>query len=756
MSSPPSHPTATHNPLRRTASAETELAYLGAEVAHAVVEAQEPRVLGILGRVHWRPGRGGVRRSAWQAAVGAVRGVQRRAVAVAPAGAWAAVRADLVVGVRGHGVLELVVRHDVLPHQREVEVLHRRGPVNAGVHPLGHHLPHLARKREADLGVRLPEHQAEDFVEFVRLHILVLHGDEDIADLDLAAEVGRGAGDDALDKHAVVAVEAFEQHAHAREQRRLRGPDLRLDRGRRGGHDRDRRRALDGRRRGRRRALDGGGGGGRSLAHLALAHGVLLRREGAALAVGGHAHGLDDGALLESDLEGRGPGAGVVGRGRGRVVGGVVDGRVLDAAAQDDLQRLRELDAWRVVDGHEEVRTLARHAVLERRKLRLELCDARAQLLDHLLHREALLVEPLLLLTQLRQLALATAHHLRELREALAQRRQLVLQRKVLLLEPLELVALLQQHLVVLLQPADLLQGRRASVLGDQLLEVLRRERRGAAHDGAHAGQVLGGPGLGLVHDLDDAAHLGERAARGALQQLEQLDDLRVVNLRGARHGLRKLLEVAVLGEARLLHQHAQALQLIEHRLVAGLGGLQLPPERLLNRLVALHLGLEVGGGVLGVLGLLDSLEPVGARHHLRRDPDLQRLQLVLEQLELVAQLLALLPQALRLRPLLLQLAAAVRVRFGAVLLELLEASPEALELRQRAVLLLPRAVRLEVGGAGVGDGLGGGGVGLGEGVAELAELVLEALVLGAQRGVVAQQALRVARARAQRLVLRL
>lgn len=53
-------------------------------------------------------------------------------------------------------------------------------PVNAGVHPLGHHLPHLirlsapsmsrqlqvrvgrrthlARKREADLGVRLPEH----------------------------------------------------------------------------------------------------------------------------------------------------------------------------------------------------------------------------------------------------------------------------------------------------------------------------------------------------------------------------------------------------------------------------------------------------------------------------------------------------------------------------------------------------------------------------------------------------------------------
>lgn len=59
---------------------------------------------------------------------------------------------------------------------------------------------------------------------------------------------------------------------------------------------------------------------------------------------------------------------------------------------------------------------------------------------------------------------------------------------------------------------------RCAPVLGDQLLEVLRRERRGAwdhhmpmsalashgdarklrcltAHDGAHAGQVLGGPG---------------------------------------------------------------------------------------------------------------------------------------------------------------------------------------------------------------------------------------------------------------------
>eukprot|EP00961_Rhodomonas_salina_P287327 3882285-Rhodomonas_salina.1 len=76
--------------------------------ARTVVEAQEPRVLGILGRVHWRPGRGGLCaipvasraprgravaghwHSTWQAAVGAVRGVQRRAVAVAPAGACVA------------------------------------------------------------------------------------------------------------------------------------------------------------------------------------------------------------------------------------------------------------------------------------------------------------------------------------------------------------------------------------------------------------------------------------------------------------------------------------------------------------------------------------------------------------------------------------------------------------------------------------------------------------------------------------------
>lgn len=173
--------------------------------------------------------------------------------------------------------------------------------------------------------------------------------------------------------------------------------------------------------------------------------------------------------------------------------------------------------------------------------------------------------------------------------------------------------------------------------------------------------------------------YLGERAARGALQQLEQLDDLRVVNLRptprvrvsGAsvaspqdstmmerqRQATGQALKKAPEGgppwpaqtsrgrgprrsppaapvarmpdlspghriaharfERRGCYQHAQALQLIEHRLghatrhtphamsgpatdsgnrrasaylVAGLGGLQLPPERLLNRLVALHL----------------------------------------------------------------------------------------------------------------------------------------------------------------------